>query len=72
MIKTPSIYESACIEQVQKVVAEAVIHFAEMNIKDWEFLAAMAEISYKQGNYQKAQAWGMAAHLLHHFALDEK
>ncbi|HEY9638211.1 MAG TPA: hypothetical protein V6D14_32770 [Coleofasciculaceae cyanobacterium] len=72
MIKTPSVYDSGCIEQVQKVVAEAITHFANMDIKDWEFLAAMAEISHKQGNHQKAQAWRAAAHLVHHFAVTDK
>lgn len=68
MIKTPSVYDSACVEQLQKVVAEALIQLVEVDIRDWEFVAAMAEISHKQGNYQKAQAWQTAAHLLHHMA----
>jgi hypothetical protein len=72
MVKAPSVCDSVDIEQLQKVVAEAVTQLAEMDTKDWEFLAAMAEISRKQGNRRKAQAWKTAAHLVNHFALSDK
>lgn len=72
MVKAPSICDSVCIEQLQKVVTEAVTQLAEMDTRDWEFLAAMAELSHKQGNPRKAQAWKTAAHLVNHFAVSDK
>jgi hypothetical protein len=59
--------DSVSTEPIQKVVAEAIAHFCQMDIKDWEFLTAMAEISEQRGNEQKARAWRNAAQLLHHF-----